>query len=161
VTTWELPTASTAYTVAATDTGLELVHWGRPVRVVPGRTSLETPADVAPLEPAAAGTRHVQVSELPCPSGRAREWACWRGRGLVSAPPAEVDLPAGQLSLGSRQGITSHTYAPVVTLRSREPGASDAYGIARAWSGSWRLAADAVPFCEVVRVSGGPDDETV
>lgn len=72
--------------------------------------------------------------------------------------PSEVDLPAGQLSIGSRQGITSHTYAPVVTLRSRD--AEDAYGIALAWSGSWRLAVDAVPFREVVRVSGGVDDET-
>ena len=73
--------------------------------------------------------------------------------------PAEVDLPAGQLRLGSRQGITSHEYAPVITLRSRN-GPDEAFGIALAWSGSWRLQADAVPFREVVRVSAGVDDET-
>jgi alpha-galactosidase len=227
VTTWELSTARSAYVVRATDAGLELVHWGRPVRVVPPQGTFETPADIAPLEFAAAGTRHAQGSELLVPGGATlrlvpgsvaladdrlqallrdddlglevelhvrtsqrhdvvERWAVLRasrdlaltrafGAGwnvpvgpgalvgtLVGAwsrefTPAEVDLPAGQLSLGSRQGITSHTYAPVVTLRSRD--ADDAYGIALAWSGSWRLAVDAVPFREVVRVSGGIDDE--
>jgi alpha-galactosidase len=73
--------------------------------------------------------------------------------------PAEVDLPAGQLRLGSRQGITSHEYSPMIALRSRN-GSDEAYGIALAWSGSWRLQADAVPFRDVVRVSAGVDDET-
>jgi alpha-galactosidase len=235
VTTWELPTARSVYVVLETDLGPALAHWGRPVRVVPPRTSFETPADIAPLELAAAGTRHAQGSELIVAGGASprlvpgsvaladdgtdtrlqallrdddaglevelhvrasrrhdvvERWAVLRstrrelvlrrafGAGwnvpvgpgarvgtLVGAwsrecTPAEVDLPAGQLSLGSRQGVTSHTYAPVVTLRSRDPDAEDAYGIALAWSGSWRLAVDAVPFREVVRVSGGPDDET-
>ncbi|MGI5130683.1 alpha-galactosidase [Pseudonocardia sp. CA-107938] len=73
--------------------------------------------------------------------------------------PVEVDLPAGQLRLGSRQGITSHEYAPVVALRSRN-GETEAYGVALVWSGSWRMQVDAVPFREVVRVSAGVDDET-
>jgi alpha-galactosidase len=234
VTTWELPTARSAYVVRETDVGLEPAYWGRPVRVVPPRTSFETAADIAPLELAAAGTRHAQAGELVVQDVRVslvpgsveladdgtdarlqallrddeaglevelhvrtsrrhdvvERWAVLRstrgdvvlnrafGAGwnvpvgpgarvgtLVGAwsrecTPAEVDLPAGQLSLGSRQGITSHTYAPVVTLRSRDQRAEDAYGIALAWSGSWRLAVDAVPFREVVRVSGGVDDET-
>jgi alpha-galactosidase len=228
VTRWELPTATTTYTVVATELGLELAHWGRPVRVVPPQGTFETAADIAPLELAAAGTRHAQGSELLVPgvgvvlalgpveltddgtdarlqallrdpdaglevelhvrTSRRHDvverWAVLRaerelrisrafGAGwnvpvgpggrvgtLVGAwsretTPAEVDLPAGELSLGSRQGITSHTYAPVVTLRSRDPGTADAYGIALAWSGSWRLAVDAVPFREVVRVSAG------
>lgn len=228
MTTWELPTAGSAYVVREGDAGLELAHWGRPVHVVPPRGSFETPADIAPLEFAAGGTRHAQGSELLVPGGASlrpvpgsvahsgcrlrallrdddlglevelhvrtsrehdvvERWAVVRasrevtltrafGAGwnvpvgpgarvgtLVGAwsrecTPSEVDLPAGQLSIGSRQGITSHTYAPVVTLRSR--AADDAYGIALAWSGSWRLTVDAVPFREVVRVSGGVDDET-
>jgi alpha-galactosidase len=228
VTTWELPTATSPYVVREGDAGLELAHWGRPVDVVAPRGSFETPADIAPLEFAAGGTRHAQFSELLVPGGAAlrlvpgsvvhtgcrlrallrdddlglevelhvrtsrahdvvERWAVVRasrplvlhrafGAGwnvpvgpgarvgtLVGAwsrecTPAEVDLPAGQLSIGSRQGITSHTYAPVVTLRSRD--AEDAYGIALAWSGSWRLTVDAVPFREVVRVSGGVNDET-
>ncbi|TWF74510.1 alpha-galactosidase [Pseudonocardia hierapolitana] len=229
MTEWELRTARSAYVVRASEFGLELAHWGRPVRVVPPRGTFETPADIAPLEFAAAGVRHAQAAELLVEGGASprlvpgsvahtdgrlqamlrddetglevdlhvrtsrrhdvvERWAVLRatrplvlhrafGAGwnvpvgpgarvgtLVGAwsrecTPAEVDLPAGRLSLGSRQGITSHTYAPVVTLRSRD--ADDAYGIALAWSGSWRLAVDAVPFREVVRVSGGIDDETV
>ncbi|HYH33485.1 MAG TPA: alpha-galactosidase [Pseudonocardia sp.] len=228
---WELPTASTTYVVVATDLGLELAHWGRPVRVAVPRGVFETPADIAPLELAAAGTRHAQAAELVAPDAVValvpgavefaddgtdarlqallhdpevglevelhvrtsrrhdvvERWAVLRasreltltrafgaawnvpvGPGarvgtLVGAwsrecTPSEVDLPAGQLSLGSRQGITSHTYAPVVTLCARD--GEDAYGIALAWSGSWRMAVDAVPFREVVRVHAGPDDET-
>jgi alpha-galactosidase len=229
VTEWELRTARSAYVVRATELGLELAHWGRPVRVVPPRGTFETPSDIAPLEFAAAGTRHSQGSELLVPGGASlrlvpgsvlhtedrlrallrdddlglevelhwrtsrrhdvvERWAVLRasraleparafGAGwnvpigpgarvgtLVGAwsrecTPTEVDLPAGLLSIGSRQGITSHTYAPVVTLHSRD--ADNAYGIALAWSGSWRLAVAAVPFREVVRVSGGIDDEAV
>src|SRR5690606_12092505 len=227
VTEWELRTAGSSYAVRATQLGLELAHWGRPVRVVPPKGSFETPADIAPLEFAAAGTRHAQAAELLVAGGVAlrlvlgsvehtdhrlrallrdddaglevelvvqtspdhevvERWAVLRAeRDLVlhrafgagwnvpvgpgarvgtlagawsrECTPAEVDLPAGQLSVGSRQGITSHTYAPVVVLRPRDGG--DAYGIALAWSGSWRLGVDAVPFREVVRVSGGIADE--
>ena len=75
--------------------------------------------------------------------------------------PVEVDLQAGQYVLGSRQGITSHVYSPVIALQSRgDEDDGEAYGIALAWSGSWRMAVDAVPFRDVVRVSGGADDET-
>ncbi|TQM44261.1 alpha-galactosidase [Pseudonocardia cypriaca] len=224
---WELRTARSAYVVRETHGGLELVRWGGPVRVVPPRGTFETPADIAPLEFAAGGTRHSQGSELLVPGGGSlrlvpgsvagteerlqallrdddlglevelhwrtsrrhdvvERWAVLRasreltltrafgaGWNVPVGPgarvgtlagawsreftPNEVDLPAGELSLGSRQGITSHTYAPVVTLRSRD--SDDAYGIALAWSGSWRLTVDAVPFREVVRVSGGIDDE--
>ena len=54
MTRWELPTATTTYTVVATELGLELAHWGRPVRVVPPRGTFETAADIAPLELVAA-----------------------------------------------------------------------------------------------------------
>ena len=75
--------------------------------------------------------------------------------------PVTVDLPAGSFSIGSRQGITSHTYSPVVAVSPRSAGEGrGAYGIALAWSGSWRLAVDAVPFGDHVRVSGGVDDES-
>jgi alpha-galactosidase len=74
--------------------------------------------------------------------------------------PYRIGLPVGELSLGSRQGITSHLYAPVV----RAAGAGDpdgpSYGIALAWSGSWRLLVDSPPFRKRVRVAGGVDDES-
>jgi alpha-galactosidase len=83
--------------------------------------------------------------------------------------PFEVALGAGTLSIGSRQGITSHTYAPVVmvvpagtdgAVRSAGTDAGVRYGVALAWSGSWRMALDAVPFADHVRVAAGPDDES-
>jgi alpha-galactosidase len=73
--------------------------------------------------------------------------------------PFDVELGVGALSIGSRQGITSHTYAPVVSVVPR--GASGVrYGVALGWSGSWRLSVDAVPFSDHVRVAAGPDDES-
>lgn len=83
--------------------------------------------------------------------------------------PFRASLGAGTLSIGSRQGITSHTYAPVVTLvlagtdGVARPARTDApvrFGVALAYSGSWRMALDAVPFADHVRVSAGPDDES-
>ncbi|MFI2489468.1 alpha-galactosidase [Promicromonospora kroppenstedtii] len=83
--------------------------------------------------------------------------------------PFRASLGAGTLSLGSRQGITSHTYAPVVTVvpagtdgavRSAGTDAPVRFGVALAYSGSWRMALDAVPFADHVRVSAGPDDES-
>ncbi|ACQ79204.1 glycoside hydrolase clan GH-D [Beutenbergia cavernae DSM 12333] len=90
--------------------------------------------------------------------------------------PFRVDLPAGELAIGSRQGITSHTYSPVVTVTSRDPSERGlrtegraqedrdrehhrAYGVALAWSGSWRMVVDAAPFRPDVRVSGGAGDD--
>ena len=69
--------------------------------------------------------------------------------------PFRADLGAGTLSIGSRQGITSRTYAPVVTLHA----GGALFGVAVAWSGSWRLAVDAVPLGDHVRVAAGLDDE--
>lgn len=92
--------------------------------------------------------------------------------------PFDVQLGAGTLSIGSRQGITSHTYAPVVTVvpagtdgglrsagtdgvvRSAGADAGVRYGVALAWSGSWRMTLDAVPFADHLRVAAGPDDES-
>ncbi|MFJ3408106.1 alpha-galactosidase [Promicromonospora sp. NPDC090134] len=83
--------------------------------------------------------------------------------------PFRAGLEAGTLSIGSRQGITSHTYAPVVTvvpagtdgvIHSAGTDAPVRYGVALAYSGSWRMALDAVPFADHVRVSAGPDDES-
>ena len=61
---------------------------------------------------------------------------------------------------GSRQGITSHVYAPVVRAAAAGDPDGPAYGIALAWSGSWRLLVDSPPFRERVRVAGGVDDES-
>ena len=73
--------------------------------------------------------------------------------------PVVVDLPAGTYAVGSRSGVTSHLYAPVVAVGPRT-GAGPVFGIALAWSGSWQLTVDAVPFRGRVRVGAGVDDET-
>ncbi|CAM3689381.1 alpha-galactosidase [Occultella aeris] len=77
--------------------------------------------------------------------------------------PVTVDLPAGTFAIGSRTGLTSHLYAPVVTVGAREtdlPDAGAAFSVALAWSGSWSMTVDAVPFRGRVRVGAGVDDET-
>ncbi|HEY0240112.1 MAG TPA: alpha-galactosidase, partial [Friedmanniella sp.] len=74
--------------------------------------------------------------------------------------PGRVELPAGELSLGSRQGITSHDYAPTVRVSAPDDPDGPAYGVALAWSGSWRLLVEAPPFGARVRVAGGVDDES-
>ena len=74
--------------------------------------------------------------------------------------PFRVALPAGELSLGSRSGLTSHTFAPTVRVASLAHPDGPAYGVALAWSGSWRLLVDAPPFRDRVRVAGGVDDES-
>ena len=71
-----------------------------------------------------------------------------------------IGLPVGELSLGSRQGITSHLYAPVVRVAAASDPDGPAYGISLAWSGSWRLLVDSPPFRERIRVAGGVDDES-
>ena len=75
-----------------------------------------------------------------------------------------VPLPAGELSIGSRQGVTSHTYSPVLGISALDPNVADAsnvaYGVALAWPGSWRMLVDAIPHRRRVRVAGGVDDES-
>ncbi|WP_088286132.1 alpha-galactosidase [Kineosporia sp. A_224] len=71
-------------------------------------------------------------------------------------------LPAGELSIGSRNGLTGHLYAPCVVVQrfGAAPDADEAFGVKLAWSGSWRMSVDAVPTRGRVRVSGGVDDES-
>ncbi|HEY3339071.1 MAG TPA: alpha-galactosidase [Propionicimonas sp.] len=74
--------------------------------------------------------------------------------------PATIRLPAGELSIGSRQGITSHDYSPVVAVTAAENRVGPAWGVALAWSGSWRLLVDVPPFRSRTRVAAGVDDES-
>lgn len=72
--------------------------------------------------------------------------------------PYRVVLPVGEFSIGSRQGITSHRYSPVITVAA--PDQQLCYGLALAWSGSWRMSVEIEPFGDRVRVAGGVDDES-
>jgi alpha-galactosidase len=78
--------------------------------------------------------------------------------------PHRIDLAAGVFSIGSRQGVTGHSFAPMVCVTAPPHGAAssavtDAYGVSLAWNGSWRLAVEAPPHGAHVRVSAGVDDE--
>ncbi len=81
------------------------------------------------------------------------------GHWLREFTPLQVCLPAGELSIGSRQGVTSHDYSPVVSVRSAGTDTA-AYGVALAWSGSWRLLVDVPQFRSRTRVAAGVDDES-
>lgn len=100
--------------------------------------------------------------ELPVGPGAQVDYLA--GRWSREFTPYQVSLPAGEFRIGSRQGITSHSYSPVVSVSAVD--ADDAgsprpsYSVALAWSGSWQLLVDAVPFRERVRISGGLDDES-
>ena len=74
--------------------------------------------------------------------------------------PASVLLPAGELSIGSRHGITSHDYSPVVSVTSGALPDGPAWGVALATGGSWRLLVEVPPFRSRTRVAGGVDDES-
>lgn len=74
--------------------------------------------------------------------------------------PLSVVLPAGELSIGSRQGITSHDYSPVVTVVADALPGGPAWSVALAGAGSWRLLVDVPPLRSRTRVAGGVDDES-
>ncbi|MFC4137890.1 MULTISPECIES: alpha-galactosidase [unclassified Microbacterium] len=78
-----------------------------------------------------------------------------------------IDLSWGTFSIGSRDGITGLRFSPVVAVTGLDDGehapragTAPAYGVALAWSGSWRINVDAGAVGEHVRVSAGIDEDT-
>ena len=101
--------------------------------------------------------------ELPVGPGASIDYLA--GAWSREFTPFRVALPAGEFSMGSRQGITSHAFSPtlrVAALDQDRPDRSDGptYGLALAWSGSSRMLVDAPPFRERIRVAGGAEDES-
>lgn len=245
---WLLHTARTTYGVSMSEPakGVVLDYWGPSTQDVPAwtpahpRPSFETIPDVAPIEYASGGTRHVHFSELLVDHGDGLHGAAWTfeddtfsGSGLtvrlvdttgtlrlhlhyavradldvvrrwavienistdrtvtlrraLSAgwsvradlgsrldylaggwgrefTPQQVDLRLGSLLIGSRQALTSHLFAPALTVQALgadgEPDElAGAYGIGLAWSGSWQLLAEAHPYDGLLRVSAGLADD--
>lgn len=98
---------------------------------------------------------------------RAVEIHTLAGRWIQENQKRVTSLAWGTFSIGSRQGITSHAFAPTVTIvpapdpdvRGAVP--AGAWGVALEWSGSWRLQVDSNPMGQRgVRVSCGVDDDT-
>ena len=74
--------------------------------------------------------------------------------------PSPVTMTAGEFSIGSRQGVTSHDFSPVVAVSGADGPDQPAWGVALAWCGSWRLVVDVPPLRSRTRVAGGVDDES-
>jgi alpha-galactosidase len=62
---------------------------------------------------------------------------------------ASVTLPRGRFTIGSAQGITGHTYSPLLATDE-----DVAYGVQLAWSGSWEMSAD-VDTTGLLRIQAG------
>ncbi|MGN9811665.1 alpha-galactosidase [Micromonospora sp. BQ11] len=245
---WRLQTAHTTYAVslALDDSALVSDYWGPTVREpvsswTPGvLPPFETVADVAPIEYATDGTRHIHQCEMRLDRGDGWFGAAWahvgdevrreddrvelvvtfddhagtlrlvqhvrvssghdvverwieiinRGTSTVrlhrvfsggwTVPGAggvrvrylggawgqefrehQVDLALGSLTIGSRQGVTGHLFAPAVTVTPMAGGPPGAWGTQLAWSGSWRAVVEAAPYGDRARISMGVDDDTV
>jgi alpha-galactosidase len=117
-----------------------------------------------------AEIRNTGTRTLTLPRAFSPAWELPVGPGVVvdylagdwsrEFTPCRAVLEAGELSIGSRQGITSHLFSPTLRVSARRDPDGPAYGVALAWSGSWRLLVDAPPFGERVRVAGGVEDES-
>src|SRR5690606_1931624 len=78
-----------------------------------------------------------------------------------------IELDWGTFSIGSTDGITGLRFSPVVAVTALDdhehaPRSAPAagYGIALAWSGSWRMQVASSSVGDHVRVSAGVDDHT-
>jgi alpha-galactosidase len=75
--------------------------------------------------------------------------------------PQQLELGFGTFGIGSRQGVTSLAFSPVVAIESSVLGReAEAYGVALEWSGSWRLQVESAIVGDRMRVSCGIDDDT-
>ena len=93
--------------------------------------------------PTAAEIRVVELGSagfcVPTPHGARLTYHC--GQWSQEFTPAEVLLPRGRLEIGSSQGVTGHQFAPYLAVNDARDG-GPTWGVALAWSGSWRIAAD-------------------
>lgn len=67
----------------------------------------------------------------------------------------QISLPRGTFSIGSRQGIVSHLWAPHVTVQDPTKPERGVWSVALAWSGSWRIDVHATSRTGWVRIAGG------
>ncbi|WP_457100757.1 alpha-galactosidase [Microbacterium sp. P5_E9] len=98
---------------------------------------------------------------LQAPSGVRLDYLA--GGYAREVQPQSVELRMGTFRMGSRQGLTGHTFAPMVAATPLDAtGGTDAgagtIGISLSWSGSWVMSAEAHPN-GLVRISAGLDDE--
>ncbi|WP_413801828.1 alpha-galactosidase [Streptomyces iranensis] len=67
----------------------------------------------------------------------------------------QLTLSRGTFTMGSRQGVPGHAYAPWLAVQdAADPGDGPAYGLALEWPGNWHLTAEAEPG-GAVRIRAG------
>ncbi|MBI0295348.1 alpha-galactosidase [Streptomyces sp. PRKS01-29] len=67
----------------------------------------------------------------------------------------QLTLSRGTFTMGSRQGVPGHAYAPWLAVQdAADPGDAPAYGVALEWPGNWHLTAEAEPG-GAVRIRAG------
>ena len=101
---------------------------------------------------------------VPAPHGARLHYLS--GRWAAEFAPQQIDLRAGELRLGSRQGITSHSFVPCLTVQPLErdggrDSAAGTFSTQLAWSGSWQIVAEALPAAGLLRVSMGLFDDAL
>jgi alpha-galactosidase len=97
----------------------------------------------------------------PLPVGQRSRVHYLAGAWAQEFQPSHVDLGFGSFSIGSRQGVTSLAFSPVVAVESSLVGREhEAYGVALEWSGSWRLQVESSIVGDRMRVSCGLDEDT-
>ncbi|TMU90565.1 alpha-galactosidase [Streptomyces sp. DASNCL29] len=67
----------------------------------------------------------------------------------------QLTLARGTFTMGSRQGVPGHAYAPWLAVQdAADPDGAPAYGMALEWPGNWHLTAEAEPG-GAVRIRAG------
>ena len=74
--------------------------------------------------------------------------------------PVRTTLGRGSYRIGSRQGLVSHLWSPVVTLSDPTDADRGRWSVMLAWSGSWQLDVHATNRLGWVRVAAGVDEES-
>lgn len=95
---------------------------------------------------------------LPLPGGATVD--ALAGGWCEEYEPIRATLPRGTFSIGSRQGVVSHLWAPVVTVSDPDAPARGCWSVQVASSGSWQLDVHATSRAGWVRVCGGVDDDS-
>lgn len=109
-------------------------------------------------EPIALDRAFTGSFNVPLPEGAAID--ALSGAWCEEYAGRRVLLPAGTFQIGSRQGVVSHLWAPVVTVSDPASSERGCWSVQVAWSGSWQLEVDATSRSGWVRIAGGSDDES-
>ena len=76
---------------------------------------------------------------VPTPHGARLTYLC--GQWSQEFTETSHEQRRGRFEIGSSQGVTGHQFSPYLAVTDRLDTAA-AWGVALAWSGSWRIAAD-------------------